>query len=61
MIAEADNADELAHRITECYEMPSEELKRMGNLGLEYSKKNYDMNTVFGNIEKVLEGIQYAK
>ena len=61
LIAEADNADELAYRITECFDMPKEELNLMGNRGLEYSKKHYDMKTVYHDIEMVLEGIQYAK
>ena len=60
LIAEAENADELAHRITECSNLSNDDLKRMGNLGLDYSRRYFDMNTVFRNIEKTLEGIKYA-
>ena len=61
LIAEADNAEDLANRISECSMMSKEELIHMGSCGLEYSKRNYDKNTVFQSIEKTLEGIKYAK
>ena len=61
LIAEADNSDELAQRVIESSNIAKEELIRMGNSGLEYSKTNYNMDTVFQKIEKVLESIQYAK
>ena len=61
VVAEAENADQLAQRITECAEMDKDNLLHMGVCGLEYSKKNYDMNTVFQYIENVLKEIRYAK
>ena len=61
LIAEADNAEELANRIIESSIMSKDDLIHMGSSGLEYSKINYDKNTVFQNIEKTLEGIKYAK
>ena len=61
LIAEADNAEDLANRISECSMMSKEALIHMGSCGLEYSKRNYDKNTVFHNIEKTLEGIKYAE
>ena len=61
LIAEADNADELAQRIIESSLMSKEDLNRMGSSGFKYSKVNYDMNNVYHKIETVLESILYAK
>lgn len=61
LIAEADNANELAKIIIEFSEMSNDDLTQMGTNGLNYSKKYYDMNTVFQNIENTLERIKYAK
>ncbi len=61
LVAEAENAEALANRITELSVVSDDKLMQMGNSGLYYSKSNYDMNTVFQKIEKTLEGIKYAK
>lgn len=61
LIAEADNANELAKIIIEFSEKSKDDLMQMGVNGLNYSKKYYDMNTVFQNIEKTLESIKYEK
>lgn len=61
VVAEAENVNQLANRIIECAEMDKNDLSLMGNCGLEYSKNNYDMSTVFFNIENVLKEIRYAK
>ena len=61
LIAEADNANELAKIIIEFSEKSKDDLMQMGVNGLNYSKKYYDMNTVFQNIEKTLERIRYAE
>lgn len=61
LVSEAENSDKLAESIVKFSTLNATERNALAESGLQYSRDNYDQQTMLQNIEKVLAGMRYAK